>query len=104
MRPTRVALVGMGRMGRALAALAPERDCEVVAALDAGAPLTAASLAGAEVAIEFTVPDAAAGNVVACAAAGCPVVSGTTGWADALPAARHEVAPLGGALLWAANL
>ena len=103
MTPTRLALVGMGRMGRALAALAPERGCEVVAALDAGAGITRESLGGADVAIEFTVPDAAAANVVACAAAGCPVVSGTTGWASALPAARDEVARLGGALLWAAN-
>ena len=33
--PVRVALVGMGRMGRALEALAPERECSVVARLDA---------------------------------------------------------------------
>ena len=103
MTPTRVALVGMGRMGQALAALAPERGCEIVAALDVGAEITRESLRGADVAIEFTVPDAAAANVVACARAGCPVVSGTTGWTSALPAARDEVARLGGALLWAAN-
>ena len=103
MTATRVALVGMGRMGRALEALAPERGCEVVAALGAGARVTAESLGGAEVAIEFTVPGAAAGNVLACAAAGCPVVSGTTGWADALPAVRDGAPGGGGALLWAAN-
>ena len=103
MSELRVALVGMGKMGRALRALAPERDCVVVAALDAGAAVTRESLGGAQVAIEFTVPDAAAANVAACAAAGCPVVSGTTGWASTLPAASAEVERLGGALLWAAN-
>jgi 4-hydroxy-tetrahydrodipicolinate reductase len=100
---TRVALVGVGRMGRAIEALASERGCRVVAAIDAGTRIDAASLADADVAIEFTTPDAAAGNVLACVAAGCPVVSGTTGWADALPAVGEQVTRAGGALLWAAN-
>jgi 4-hydroxy-tetrahydrodipicolinate reductase len=100
---TRVALVGLGKMGRAIEALAPERACEVVAALGGGAPITRESLGGAEVAVEFTAPDAAAGNVLACVRAGCPVVSGTTGWAAAMPAVRERVAREGGALLWAAN-
>jgi 4-hydroxy-tetrahydrodipicolinate reductase len=100
---TRVALVGYGKMGRALEALAPERGCEVVAVLRAGDALTPATLGGADVAIEFTVPEAAARNVLACAAAGCPVVCGTTGWADAFPAVRDRVVADGGALLWAAN-
>ena len=103
MSRTRVALVGLGRMGRAIEALAAERDCAVVAALGAGTPITPSSLGGAEVAIEFTVPDAAAANVLACVAAGCPVVSGTTGWAAAIPAVSDRVARDGGALLWAAN-
>jgi 4-hydroxy-tetrahydrodipicolinate reductase len=100
---TRVALLGMGRMGRALDALAADRGCRVVARLDARTRIDAAALGGAEVAIEFTTPEAAAGNVLACVAAGCPVVSGTTGWADALPAVSERVAREGGALLWAAN-
>ena len=103
MTATRIALVGLGKMGRAVEALAPERGCEVVAALGAGDAVTASSLGGADVAVEFTVPAAAAGNVVACAAAGCPVVSGTTGWGAEMPAAVERVRGAGGALLWAAN-
>ena len=99
----RVALVGMGKMGRALAALAPERDVEVVAALDGSEPLTRAALGGADVALEFTEPAAAAANVRACVEAGCPVVVGTTGWYGELPALTAEVQRAGGALLWAAN-
>jgi 4-hydroxy-tetrahydrodipicolinate reductase len=90
-------------MGRAVEALARERDCTVVAWLGRADTIDAASLGGADVALEFSVPGAAAHNVRACLAARCPVVSGTTGWADELPAVADEVAAQGGAMLWAAN-
>ncbi len=99
----RVAVVGAGKMGRAVAALAAERGAQVVAVLGRGDAITPASLAGADVAVEFTEPAAAAANARACVAAGCPVVVGTTGWLDALPALRAEVDAAGGRLLWAAN-
>ena len=102
-----IALVGMGKMGRALAALAPERGFRVVAELDPAradyAGITRESLRGAQVAIEFTTPEAAPANARACAAAGCPVVVGTTGWYDQLPAVAAEVERAGGAILTAPN-
>jgi 4-hydroxy-tetrahydrodipicolinate reductase len=102
-----LALIGMGKMGRTLAALAPERGFTVVAELDPTRPgyagITRDSLKGAQVAIEFTVPDAAADNARACTAAGCPVVVGTTGWYDRLPAVSADVERAGGALLTAPN-
>lgn len=102
-----IALVGMGKMGRALAALAPERGFRVVAELDPAradyAGITRDSLHGAQVAIEFTTPDAAPANARACAAAGCPVVVGTTGWYDQLPAVSADVEHAGGAILTAPN-
>jgi 4-hydroxy-tetrahydrodipicolinate reductase len=102
-----LALIGMGKMGRALAALAPERGFTVVAELDATRPdfagVTAASLNGAQVAIEFTTPAAAAANARACATAGCPVVVGTTGWYAELPAVSSEIERSGGAILTAPN-
>jgi 4-hydroxy-tetrahydrodipicolinate reductase len=102
-----LALIGMGRMGRALAALAPERGFRVVAELDPAredyAGVSRDALHGAQVAIEFTTPDAAAANARACAAAGCPVVVGTTGWYDQLPAVAAEIERSGGALLTAPN-
>lgn len=104
----RLAVIGDGRMGRAVAALAPERGFTVVAHFGAhgdatGCPLGPAALAGVEVAIEFTVPGAAPANIRACLAAGVPVVVGTTGWHDDLPAVAAEVAASGGALLHAPN-
>ena len=66
--PVRIALIGMGRMGRALDALAPERGCEVVARLDAAEMsngISAADLHGAQVAIEFTTPESSVANAIA---------------------------------------
>ena len=103
MTATPLALIGLGRMGRALVDLAPDRGFQVVARLGRGQAITRESLAGAVVAIEFTVPESAAANVFACAAAGCPVVVGTTGWYGQLPAVTAEVDRSGGAMLYAPN-
>jgi len=102
-----LALVGMGKMGRALAALAPERGFQVVAELDAARPdyggITRETLRGAQVAIEFTSPEAAPANVRACVESGCPVVVGTTGWYDQLETIANEIERTGGAMLTAPN-
>jgi 4-hydroxy-tetrahydrodipicolinate reductase len=107
MNEVAVALIGMGKMGRALAALAPERGFRVVAELDPSHPgyggVTRDALCGAQVAIEFTMPDAAPDNARACAAAGCPIVVGTTGWYDELPTVAAEIERAGGAMLTAPN-
>jgi 4-hydroxy-tetrahydrodipicolinate reductase len=60
-------------------------------------------LNGADVAVEFTVPEAAPTNIRALIAAGCPVVVGTTGWYDHLDAVRRDVNASNGALLTATN-
>jgi len=98
-----VALIGLGKMGRALEQLAPERGFSVVARIGNGQAITRTSLNGAAVAIEFTVPAVAPANVHACLEAGCPVVVGTTGWYAELPAIREEVQRRKGALLTAPN-
>ena len=104
----RVAIIGAGKMGRAIAALAPERGTEVVATITGrenpgGSGISTASLRGAEVAIEFTEPSAAPTNIEACVDAGVPVVCGTTGWYDQLEAVASDVRRNDGALLYAAN-
>ncbi len=107
MSEVRVALIGMGKMGKALAALAPERGCRIVATIDpsdtASSALTAAALADADVAIEFTTPESAPANIRACLSAHCPVVVGTTGWYEHLPAIRAEAIEQTGTLLTAPN-
>lgn len=90
-------------MGRAIAAIAAEHAVEIVATLGRGATIDRASLGGAAVAIEFTEPTAALDNLRACAAAGCPVVIGTTGWGGPTDALADELRTRGARALWAAN-
>lgn len=104
----KLAIIGYGKMGRAVDELAPERGWQVVARLDEkenphGDGITTKSLNGADVAVDFTVPSAAVMNVHAAVAAGCPIVVGTTGWYEALPAVVDWVRQHDGALLTAPN-
>jgi 4-hydroxy-tetrahydrodipicolinate reductase len=106
-KPLHLAVIGDGKMGRAIASLAGEHEFEVVALLGEREVLpqgiTRALLAGADVAVEFTTPQYAAANVRGCVAAGCPVVCGTTGWDGARAEVEDEVRAKNGALLWAPN-
>ena len=104
--PGKLAVVGMGRMGRAIAELAPERGWTVVATLDqeeTRGGITREALAGAEVAVEFTMPSAAVENVRGIVAAGCAVVVGTTGWYADRAALEAWVRERGGTVLIASN-
>jgi len=104
----RVAVVGDGKMGRAVADLARERAWTVTAVLgikdnEHGAALTRERLGDTDVVIEFTEPSAAPTNILAAAHAGYPVVTGTTGWADELERVTKAVLDLQGALVHAPN-
>ncbi|MBX6331589.1 MAG: dihydrodipicolinate reductase, partial [Gemmatimonadaceae bacterium] len=104
----RIAVIGLGKMGRAVVELAQARRWPVVATFDeasnpAGGAITREHLAGADVAIEFTTPAAAPANIRACARAGCPVVVGTTGWYDERERVERDVLAAGGAMLWSPN-
>jgi 4-hydroxy-tetrahydrodipicolinate reductase len=104
----RLAIVGDGKMGRMIAALAEERGHVVHAIIgraenaDGGA-LTKARLTGVEVVLEFTRPDSAVLNLERLIDAGIPTVTGTTGWNEELPRIAKLVESMRGALLHAAN-
>jgi 4-hydroxy-tetrahydrodipicolinate reductase len=68
-----------------------------------GRALTRERLAGADVAIEFTRPEAVVSNLERLIDLGIPTVTGTTGWTEALPRISALVDARGGALLHAAN-
>ncbi|MBI4541148.1 MAG: 4-hydroxy-tetrahydrodipicolinate reductase [Gemmatimonadetes bacterium] len=85
----RIALIGYGRMGRAVEEAARARGHEVTVRLRAadnpGAQaITAEVLSGAEVAMDFSQPGAVVENVAKVAALGVDAVVGTTGWYDRL--------------------
>lgn len=77
-----VAVIGAnGRMGSTVcAAVEAAPDLDLVGRYDEGDDL--GDLAGAQVVVEFSVPDASPGNVRACLERGAHVVVGTTGWTE----------------------
>jgi len=104
----RVGIVGAGRMGREIAAVAASRGHEVAWNLGSkensgGSGLTAALLARADVVFEFTSPAAAVENLIALGGQGARVVCGTTGWSKDLPRVTEAFVQGGGTLVHAAN-
>ena len=101
----KAAIIGHGKMGREIEKILLERGHRIGAVIDEAnaSELDAAHLAGIDVALEFTTPDAAYGNIRACIDAGIPVVSGTTGWTNRLEELRSYCREKGGALFYASN-
>lgn len=104
----KLALVGMGRMGREVDRVAAATGHDVVLRLDlednrGGVGLTADALAGVDAVVEFSVADAVLPNVRRVAAAGVPMVVGTTGWDDDLDEVVRVVEEHDGALVHAPN-
>ena len=90
MSVTRVSVIGAaGRMGSTVCrAVEAADDLELVGRFDEGDDL--GDLAGADVVVEFSVPDASAANVAHCVDRGVHVVVGTTGWTEDRVAALRE--------------
>jgi len=103
--PTRIGLLGYGKMGRAIDSLAAEHGVEIAWRIGHHnrSDLTDNLLRQADVVIEFSRPEAAFDNVKFCLENGTPVVSGTTGWLEHLPQAEKLCRDTGGAMLWASN-
>lgn len=99
----RILLIGYGKMGKAIEAIAQQRGHQIVGRLDIDNRDTFDATTTVDVAIEFTHPDAAVGNLRWALQKGWPVVVGTTGWYDHLPEIKADVARFNGALLHASN-
>jgi 4-hydroxy-tetrahydrodipicolinate reductase len=97
----KLAIVGYGKMGRLIEQLAPEYGFSVHARIDIGDDF--AQAAGADVAIEFTTPEAAVENIEKLAAMKVPVVVGTTGWLAHMDGVRGAVERNGTGLIWSPN-
>ncbi|MDR2808973.1 MAG: 4-hydroxy-tetrahydrodipicolinate reductase [Tannerellaceae bacterium] len=79
-----IALVGYGKMGKAIERIALSRGHVIVSIIDVENTddFFSETFRSADVAIEFTTPQTAFDNYMRCFAAGVPVVSGTTGWLE----------------------
>jgi 4-hydroxy-tetrahydrodipicolinate reductase len=103
----RILVLGHGKTGKLVAEVAAERG-HGVHVLDAkenpsAAALTPPFVAGFDLVIDFTTPEAAVQNMRACLATGAKMVVGTTGWYDKLPDMRSLAERRGAALLYGTN-
>ena len=82
----KIALIGYGKMGKTIEAMGLQQGhtFPLIIDVDNKDDLNPEKVNGIDVAIEFSLPSAAPGNILECIRLGLPVVSGTTGWNDRL--------------------
>lgn len=101
----KIALIGYGKMGHEIAQVAVARGHEIVCVIDKDnkADFDSPDFGRADVAIEFTAPDAAFDNFRKASERGVKVVSGTTGWMDNRKQEVEALCSRGATLFWASN-
>jgi 4-hydroxy-tetrahydrodipicolinate reductase len=101
----RIILLGYGKMGKVIERVAQERGHAIVARIDETnrAEFHRYGPETADAVIEFSHPDAAVPNLLACFAQGLPVVCGTTGWLHQRPEVETRCREAGGAFFYASN-
>lgn len=96
-----IALLGYGKMGKVIERIALERGHTIV--LRKSGTATFEGLEQADAAIEFSIPDAAVGNISQCLNNNIPVISGTTGWLENYPDMAKLCEEKKGAFIYGSN-
>lgn len=101
----KVAIIGYGKMGHEIEKVLIARGhcVSLIIDKDSADDLTPENLAKVDVAIEFSAPDVAYGNICACLEAGTPVVCGTTAWLDRYDQVASLCKARKGAFFYASN-
>ncbi len=102
----KIALIGYGKMGKAIEEIAVQKGHEVVLKIGSqnADDMITANLQKADVAIEFTTPHSAVQNIKKCLDAGVPVVCGSTGWLQHWEEVKEYLQNKNGAFLYGSNL
>ena len=99
----KIALIGYGKMGKAIEKIAIERGHTITAIYDSINKFSGNSTEHIDVAIEFTQPDLAVNHIKKCIDSQIPIVTGTTGWFSQLDEIKTHVINSNGSLLYASN-
>lgn len=101
----KIALIGYGKMGKAIEEVALQRGHEIVIKIDHDNlhEFTKEKMSEAEAAIEFTGPHSAYENVKKCLALGVPVVCGSTGWTERLEEMKKWGEEKNGSFIYSSN-
>jgi 4-hydroxy-tetrahydrodipicolinate reductase len=99
-----IALIGYGKMGKTIHELAEKRGHQVRMIIDLDQEHSLEDLdSSIDVAIEFTRPEVAYQNIMACLKRSIPVVVGTTGWLDKYDEVKSQCLLERGAFFYASN-
>ena len=98
-----IALIGYGKMGKAIEKIAEERGHTVVLICNSELSVQHADFSNVEMAIEFSQPSIVLNHINFCLEKKLPIIVGTTGWNDQLPEVQDKIKQLDGALLHASN-
>ena len=96
----KIALLGYGRMGKEIEKIALSRGHEIVIRKDVDDTI---DITLADVAIDFSVPSAAVGNLSKALNNNVPVISGTTGWLKDYDDITRLCKERDGAFIYASN-
>lgn len=99
----KIAIVGYGKMGKTIERLAQKEGHEIVLKTNEMPRHSDLADSEAQVAIEFSQPEAAYRNIETLLRSGIPVVSGTTGWLDKLDDIKSKTEQYNGSFLYASN-
>jgi 4-hydroxy-tetrahydrodipicolinate reductase len=101
----KIALIGYGKMGKAIEQVALSRNHSIELKIDLNNQhdLTTENLQECDIAIEFTSPESAVANIYKCFKAGIPVVSGSTGWLAQLEEVEKNCIEEKASFLYASN-
>lgn len=96
-----IALLGYGKMGKTIEQLATGKGHSIV--FKKGGDFEEGNLSMADVAIEFSVPEAAVNNIKMAMANNVPVICGTTGWLSEFESIKKIRDERNGSFIYASN-
>lgn len=101
----KIALLGYGKMGKAVEKIATAKGHEIVykVSLENAYDFMSVSLLNVDVAIDFSMPSAAVDNILKCFEAKVPIVVGTTGWYDQFDLIKEKCLTEGQSMVYSSN-
>ena len=99
----KIALIGYGKMGKAIEEIALERGHTIISKINSQHPIESSEIFEADVAIEFSRPDKVVDHIQYCLDSAIPIIVGTTAWQAHFEAIKAKTLAANGSLLYASN-
>ncbi len=98
-----IALIGYGKMGKAIEEIAVSRGHKIVVKFNSQNPLKSSQLRTTDVAIEFSHPNLVVKHIKLCADGQIPIVVGTTAWEEHLQEITNHIGKREASLIYSSN-